>query len=882
MKKIRVLIMAAVMLIATALSVSAADRTSFDYENQKQLLINLGVINENDIADDTEAVSRADFVAYAARLIAMPENPDISEEYFVDVDSSFWGAKLINSFAQSGYISVGADRLFEPGEKITAPQAYKIIECILGYDAAAQAKGGYPTGYSVVAKNIGLPTVGTEGYLTVRDMVSLLADAGEVPFFEVESIGNNRVTYTDDNDNTIFYIYHNLRTAEGFVSSADGMSFGTSGAGEDEICVDGVLYCASEINYPGGYLGREVKILFKDNGSAKGSVYFAAVSSDEHNFEIDAKKLDSLDSNYRLTYYTDDNFTKKSGETLPRSVTVNYNGAVVTTDIRNYFNNIENGYVLLCDADMDGKWEYALIKDYRDCVVGFTDNAQSVIYDKRSGVSYELDDIKHARIYNAKHERVNLASVAAGTVVSVAHCGDYIEVVTGSQSISGAIESIGENGGRVYVTVDGTEYCVNKAYETEFANNARVGDSCTFLINAYSEISYVTVGAAQYGFGYLIGLQTKGALDTKVQAKIFGQDGAMHIYDFRDRVKIDGKQLDKDADITNALSEGNKVKIQLIRYKADENSVISDIDTAELGEGNIYNSLTESIQVDDSSSSPDVQRGFTQGGGITRVGMANLFNANTVIFWVPSDSVIESGSYDDSQFRVLPQSKFIADIGYTIKAYKTNASHIYQDAAVVYDDGSVPYDSNTNIMLVSKVTNGLNSDGVSAKRITGMRGGAEVSLCVASGFSGTMPDKGDTIAIGTDSRGDINNIVMVYDYSKGGTPTSQGGKWQSDSRFVDSTNFSQKFNCTFGYAVAKDGTAISLSASGSEDVTDYDEVIETKSYKVTVFDGSGREGRVYGGSVADIKDAHSVGAANASRVIVHYRYITVKEIIVYK
>ena len=477
---------------------------------------------------------------------------------------------------------------------------------------------------------------------------------------------------------------------------------------------------------------------------------------------------------------------------------------------------------------------------------------------------------------------MRLRSVAAGTVVSVAHCGDYIEVVTGSQSISGAIESIGENGGRVYVTVDGTEYCVNKAYETEFANNARVGDSCTFLINAYSEISYVTVGTAQYGFGYLIGLQTKGALDTKVQAKIFGQDGAMHIYDFRDRVKIDGKQLDKDADITNALSEGNKVKIQLIRYKTDENSAISDIDTAELGEGNIYNSLTESVQVDDSSSSPDAQRGFTQGGGIMRVGMANLFNANTVIFWVPGDSVIESGSYDDSQFRVLPQSKFISDIGYTIKAYKTNASHIYQDAAVVYDDGSVPYDSNTNIMLVSKVTNGLNSDGVSAKRITGMRGGAEVSLCVASGFSGTMPDKGDTIAIGTDFRGDINNIVMVYDYSKGGTPTSQGGKWQSDNRFVDSTNFSQKFNCTFGYAVAKDGTAISVSASGSEDVTDYDEVIETKSYKVTVFDGSGREGRVYGGSVADIKDAHSVGAANASRVIVHYRYITVKDIIVYK
>ncbi len=90
MKKFRILLITAVMIVVTALSVSAADRTSFDYENQKQLLINLGVISENDIADDTAAVSRADFVAYAARLIAMPENPDIAEEYFADVDSSFW------------------------------------------------------------------------------------------------------------------------------------------------------------------------------------------------------------------------------------------------------------------------------------------------------------------------------------------------------------------------------------------------------------------------------------------------------------------------------------------------------------------------------------------------------------------------------------------------------------------------------------------------------------------------------------------------------------------------------------------------------------------------------------------------------------------------
>lgn len=882
MKNLRIFLLTAVLLAVTALSAYAADRTSFDYDDQKQLLVNLGVMNENDLSDETAAVTRAEFVAYTAKLIGMPENAAADGEYFADVDSSFWGANLINCFAMSGYVSVGDDRLFEPNEKITAPQAYKILETILGYDAAARVKGGYPTGYAVVAKNIGLPVVGAEGYLTAKDTVSLLCDVGEVPFYEVDSVSNKRVTYTDDNDNTIFYIYHNLRTAEGFVSSADGMSLGTSGAGEREICIDGAVYSAADINYAGGFLGREVKALYKDNGSVKGSVVFVGIADDEHNLEISADMVDALDENYRLTYYRDDNLSKTASEVLPRSIVVNYNGAMITSDIRNAFNNIENGSVLLCDADKDGKWEYAVIKDYRDCVVGFTDAQKSVIYDKRSGVSYDLDSVKYARIYNAGHEEVSITSIAADTVVSVAHCGDYTEVVTGSQSVTGTVEATGESGGRVFVTIDGKEYRVNKSYETEFANNARVGDSCTFLINSFSEISFVTVGSAQYSFGYLIGLQTTGALDSKVQAKIFGQDGVMHVFDLRDKVKIDGKQLDKESDITNALSEGNKAKIQLVRYKTDDGGVVYDIDTAELGEGNIYNSLTESVCVDDSTSSPDVQRGFSQGGGIMRVGMANLFNANSVIFWVPSESAIDSGNYDDSQFRILPQSKFIADIGYDIKAYKTNALHLYHDAAVVFDDGSEDYDANTNIIVVSKVTSGLNGDGVSAKRISGMRGGAEVSLSVASGFSGTLPSVGDTIAIGTDSKGDIKNIVMVYDYSKGGTPASQGGKWQSDGRFNASTNFSQKFNCTFGYAVVKDGTAVALSASGSEDVTNYDEVIDTKSFKITVFDGSSREGKVYGGSVADIMDAHSVGIDNASKIIVHYRYITVKDIVVYK
>ena len=58
--------------------------------------------------------------------------------------------------ADSGVLSGVGDGLFAPKSVVLPEQVAKVLVSILGYDAWAQAKGGYPYGYMSVASDLGL------------------------------------------------------------------------------------------------------------------------------------------------------------------------------------------------------------------------------------------------------------------------------------------------------------------------------------------------------------------------------------------------------------------------------------------------------------------------------------------------------------------------------------------------------------------------------------------------------------------------------------------------------------------------------------------------------------------------------------------------------
>ena len=96
-------------------------------------------------------------------------------------------------------------------------------------------------------------------------------------------------------------------------------------------------------------------------------------------------------------------------------------------------------------------------------------------------------------------------------------------------------------------------------------------------------------------------------------------------------------------------------------------------------------------------------------------------------------------------------------------------------------------------------------------------------------------------------------------------------------------SFSQKFSMSFMYAGYKDGSIIKGFYDISGDCYDSSEAIDSSGVKIMVVDNSKTKGnKVYLGTAADIKCASAVGNLSCSKVFVHYRYLTVKDIVVYK
>jgi len=72
---------------------------------------------------------------------------------FLDVPESHWASGYIAAADKLGFLSGNGDGTFSPENNVTYEQAVKMAMSLLGYDAAAEEKGGYPAGYLAVAAN---------------------------------------------------------------------------------------------------------------------------------------------------------------------------------------------------------------------------------------------------------------------------------------------------------------------------------------------------------------------------------------------------------------------------------------------------------------------------------------------------------------------------------------------------------------------------------------------------------------------------------------------------------------------------------------------------------------------------------------------------------
>lgn len=185
MKKVLSLVLVLTMVLGSfsfAFAAVPSDVVGTEYEGAVTRLASLEILEG--YTDGTfkpgNTITRAEFAAALVRALGLEDAAKASggATGFNDVPAGHWATGYINIATKMGYVKGMGDGTFAPSSPITYEQAVTLVVRALGYEPAADARGGYPYGYLVVAAEEGVTDDinGVQGQPAPRGLVAQLLD----------------------------------------------------------------------------------------------------------------------------------------------------------------------------------------------------------------------------------------------------------------------------------------------------------------------------------------------------------------------------------------------------------------------------------------------------------------------------------------------------------------------------------------------------------------------------------------------------------------------------------------------------------------------------------------------------------------------------------
>lgn len=190
---------AALTMVASSVAAFAVDfpdvESTASYAQAVQELSALDVISGYD--DGTfgpdKLVTRAEITKMIVDALAERSSAEASTEStkFADVSADHWAKGYINQGVANGFIAGMSDTEFDPDANVTYVQAQKMLVSAIGYEAYAQAQGGWPTGYKTYAASLDI-TKGISGItdsteLTRAQVAQMIDNAMDAPLCVIAS-----------------------------------------------------------------------------------------------------------------------------------------------------------------------------------------------------------------------------------------------------------------------------------------------------------------------------------------------------------------------------------------------------------------------------------------------------------------------------------------------------------------------------------------------------------------------------------------------------------------------------------------------------------------------------------------------------------------------
>lgn len=707
-------LLVALLLIFTsysAINVSAASDES-KYKSAFDFLAALDIVSE-----EKQNVTRGDFAQMIVKSLGGA--PAEYKNIFADVKASTPNADYIQTAYDMGIINGMGTGNFLPDNPVSYAAVIKMAVAGLGYSRIASALGGFPTGYLLVAKEIGLTSgVGAslEQNISFQNVCILLYNFLNADICEVTGVSGNDVTQARQYGVSPLTRNFNLSKVEGVCKTAGYVSMLEDVNMKRAEIKIGTEVFEIAVSNPEKYIGRDVVAWYGEDEV----VTLVYVKPKNSSVIIPAKEIDNF-SDYRLTAFNEET-NRETKYSIDKGYTFILNGRGKEPLNSDFFFN--EGSIELIDNNADNIYDVVYVRKYEYIVASTIDSMNGKVYDinyggkeltlkKNDGYFYKLEVLDK----NGNFAEGTIDNLSVDSVIMYAQSedGKFVEATACKKPIQGEVSEVSNN----EIKIGEDIYKVNSYFKNY--NQINPGTNASLLLAPDGTLTAFQIPRSDsMSYGYFIDMyKKKSGVSSAVQVAILTSNGSKLYTTLSDNVTLDGVRYSADDSIIeNTFMSGDVPNYQVIRYELDKNGQVAAIDTSER-----YDTLYPGYSVYDKYKPVEYTENslcqYLNGKNSFWHAESKVFSPHaiigdaTVLFSVPKELSVNNKRYDEDDFTLLNTGSMNSYGTYMIDAYDLN-NQLEPGVIVLYNENagdSVSVREHTPLGMVEKISKGLNAEG---------------------------------------------------------------------------------------------------------------------------------------------------------------------------
>lgn len=731
MKKILAVLFSILMLTLPASAAGFTDMAGEESATAVEVLAGLGILTgktETEFAPG-DTLTRAELVTLVTRLYGVTDAPGATK-IFTDVPATHWAAGNIAMAYRMGIVNGVGNGQFQPEEPVKFTEAVKMLVCVLGYQAHADAQGGYPTGYMAKASQLDiLKNVPTETEIKRGSAAMLIYNALEAPVTEKANYGTDSGTYTVGGKTLLDFM--GVKTEKGQITATffGALDASAPKLSENEIAIGSTVFADAEMTHYEN-LGKKVCVYYKENN---GENQVLAVEDLSKETQVVKATDISAKTTASVFWYEEDG---KERNVSISNATVVYNGSVAARIPENLCPVMGTVTLISNGADVD----VILVDAFTNYVVSSTSSAQNKVFFMGGQEPLALEEHGVNMVFTDNDDKmpVTTQGLMEWDIVSVAKStdGKKVRAIRSVKTVEGTVSELSEK----EAVINGKTYTIAPNMQSQGLDMPTVGMNAVFHLDYLGNIAAVdTAGVRGYKYGFLAAAEMTKGLDGAPKLKIFTEDGEMKLYETAEKVDTIAGMIPASTLLTDetGLLEGGAVKRQMVRFEETADGKIKEILTAsdyvkDFDNPKRMEEFSKDYYIDENRQAmgDTYWEAYFVGGNLRSFGGRFLMRSSTKILIIPGADA------KDEQYRIMNPVKLTH--GNDGERY-TNLSFFDVDEDFVV--GAMMWDvSATGVndfvkgggnAIVTGLSMGLDEDGTPVRRVNVLTSAGEEAAVIA-------------------------------------------------------------------------------------------------------------------------------------------------------